>query len=180
VVLRLFGVLGTRAIVVVCLLASSSVVVGAWRNLWLGARGVFVDGTVVRQDDVLTLDGPSDPGPGTDLDRPPARRQYRAVVAFTADGRTYFARARNIAVVHLYPLGSSQPIVFPPGRPELARLREELPEPWAQAAMLAASTIIAAGALQWWWWLAKRRPRFRRKHQTPARQDRDGLAGRQE
>ncbi|MDO8836870.1 MAG: hypothetical protein Q7V01_14810, partial [Vicinamibacterales bacterium] len=129
-VLRLFGVLGTRAVIAICLLASVSVTVGAWRNLWIGARGTAVEGIVVRQDVTLavdTSDGDAAPvasGPST----VPARRLFRAVVEFTIGDRVHHLRARQATPVHLYPLGSTQVVVFMSDRPDDARLRNELPD----------------------------------------------------
>jgi hypothetical protein len=168
-VLRLLGVLGSRAVIVICLLASVSVTLGAWRNLWIGARGTAVVGIVVRQDVTLAVDhtngGPAagEVGPST----VPAMRLFRAVVEFNVGDRVHLVRAREAAPVHLYPLGSSQVVVYLPDRPDDARLRTELPDMWAQALLLLMGTTIGAGAVQWWWWLAKRRTRFRRRPKPP-------------
>ena len=162
--------LGTRAVIAICLLVSVSVAMGAWRNLWLGVRGTAVEGTVVRQDVTLAVDTSGgdaaavSSGPST----VPARRLFRAVVEFSIGDRVYHVRARQAAPVHLYPLGSAQVVVFMPDRPDDARLWDELPDMWAQALLLLMATVIGAGAVKWWWWLAKRRPRFRRRPKPPA------------
>ena len=150
----------------ICLLASVSVTVGAWRNLWIGARGTAVAGIVVRQDVTLSVDpgdGDSSAARASGPSTVPARRLFRAVVEFIVGDRVYLVRAREAAPVHLYPLGSSQVVVYLPDRPDDARLRTELPDMWAQALLLLMGTTIGAGAVQWWWWLAKRRTRIRRR-----------------
>ena len=163
-VLRLFGVLGTRAVIAVCLLASVSVTMGAWRNLWMGARGTAVDGVVVRQDETLSADWNA--GDQADSSAPrmaAARRLFQAVVEFKAGDKLYQVRARQLGPTHVYPLGSGQVVVYLSDRPEDARLRAELPDMWVQASLLLMGTIVGAGAIKWWWWLAKRRTRFRRR-----------------
>jgi hypothetical protein len=170
VVLRLFGVLGTRAVIVICLLVSASVAMGAWRNLWMGARGTAVAGIVVRQDVTLSVD-PGDADSAAGASGPStvsARRLFQAVVEFNVGDRVHHVRAREAAPVHLYPLGSTQVVVFMPDRPADARLMNELPDMWTQALLLLMATVIGAGAVKWWWWLAKRRPRFRRRPKPPA------------
>jgi hypothetical protein len=156
-VLRVFGVLGTRAIIVVCLLASASVAIGAWRNLWMTARGTAVDGTVVQQAELLSADfakGASDHAAGPELVT--AKRMYQAVVEFKVGDKAYRIRSQRLAPVHVYPLASSQVVVFYPDHPHDARLRAELPDIWSQAALLLMGSLIGAGTLRWWWWLARR------------------------
>ena len=46
------------------------------------------------------------------------------------------------AVVHLYPLGTKVSVVYPPGKPERARLEPELPDFWVQAGLLAVFATL--------------------------------------
>lgn len=163
-VLRLFGVLGTRAVIAVCLFVAVSVSVGAWRHLWTAARASAADGTVIRQIETLSVDWDSArPGPTAGVQMAPASRTFRAVVGFTAGGKTYEVTSARQSAVQLYPTGSSVRVAYPNDHPERAWIQAEAPDAWAQAGLLLMGTIVAAGAVQWWWWLAKRRPRFRRR-----------------
>jgi hypothetical protein len=165
-VLRLFGVLGTRAIIAVCLLVAAGVTIGAWRSLWIGARGTAVEGTVVRQIESLSADFRDAAQPDhAGLTTAAAQRLFQAVVEYKVGERAYQIAAKRVAPVHLYPLGSSQVVVFFPDRPQDAYLRAELPDMWGQAILLLMGTVIAVGSMRWWWWLAQRRPHFRRRPQ---------------
>ena len=92
-----------------------------------------------------------------------AERVYRAVVDFEAGGKSHEVVANARATVHLYPLGSKVDVMFPPGRPERARLRPELPDFWLQAGILFAATLVGTGSGYTWWKLAVRRVRRRRR-----------------
>ena len=62
----------------------------------------------------------------------------------------------------IYPTGSNVRVVYPPGRPERARLRPELPDGWMQSGLLLAATMLGAGSARLWWRLARRRARRHR------------------
>jgi hypothetical protein len=144
---------------------------GAARNLWLSFAGTRAEGVVVRQMEELAVDWREQlPGPlGTarsDIQTAAAERVYRAVVEFQ-DGSTLYEVAANArATVHLYPLGSKVDVVFPPGRPDRARLRPELPDFWVQAGLLFVATLVGAGSGYTWWKLAVRRSVRRRVVKT--------------
>lgn len=163
-VLRLFGVLGTRAAIAVCLFVAVSVSAGAWRNLWTTGRAIAVDGTVIRQIEALSVDWESArPGPTAGVQTAQATRTFRAIVGFTVGGKTYEVTSAQRSAVQLYPTGSAVRVAYPGGQPERAWIHAEAPDACAQAGLLLMGTVVAAGAVQWWWWLAKRRPRFRRR-----------------
>jgi hypothetical protein len=164
IVWHLGGVLGSRAIIAVCLLVSVTVVVGAWRSLWFGARGSLVDGVVVRQNEVLAADWDQRASRATGPTLATARRVFQAVLEFKVGDRLYQIAAKTSGPV-LYPLGSTQTLVYPPGCPQEARLRSELPDIWSQAALLLMGTVVGSGALRWWWWVARRQRRLRRRQE---------------
>jgi hypothetical protein len=91
---------------------------------------------------------------------------YRAVVDFQAGGTSYEVIANARSTVHLYPLGSKVDVVFPPGRPERARLRPELPDFWVQAGLLFVATLVGAGSGYTWWKLMLRQAARRRVVKT--------------
>ena len=166
-VLRGLHLLGSRAVIALGMLLAIATGAGAARHLWFSFSGATAEGTVVRQIEELSADwrarapgvgGPARPGVQT----APATRVYRAVVDFTAGGRSFEVVANASAVVHLYPLGSKVDVVFPPGRPDRARLRPELPDAWAQAGILFAATLVGAGSGYTWWKLLVRRRARRR------------------
>lgn len=129
--------------------------------------GTTVDGVVVRQLEELSADWRQD-APGlagsaqSSIQTAPAERVYRAVVAFQAGGRTYEVVANARANVQLYPLSTKVDVVFPPGKPERARLKPEVPDVWTQAGLLLVATLLGAGSGYIWWKLALRR-RVRRR-----------------
>lgn len=140
---------------------------GAARNLWMAFTGTRVDGVVVRQVEELAADwtatgGGGGPARQTGIQTAAAQRVYRAVVAFEEGSRVYEVMANARAVVHLYPLGTKVDVVYPPGRPERARLGPELPDFWVQAGLLFAATLVGAGSGYTWWKLAMRRRARRR------------------
>jgi len=140
---------------------------GAARNLWLWFSGTTAEGVVVRQMEELSVDWRDNlPGP-LSTSRPgirtaAAERVYRAVVDFQSGGKSFEVIAGARATVHLYPLGSKVEVVFPPGKPERARLRPELPDFWVQAGLLFVATVVGAGSGYTWWKLAIRRAARRR------------------
>ncbi len=159
--------LGSRTAVMLGLLLAMATGAGAARNLWLDFNGTTVEGVVVRQIEELSVDWRDDlPGPlGTrqsGIQTAAARRVYRAVVEFQAGKTTHEVVANARATVHLYPLASKVDVVFPPGRPERARLKPELPDFWMQAGILFAASLVGAGSGYTWWKLAVRRSRRRR------------------
>ena len=165
-VLRGLHLLGSRAVVVLGLLLAIATGAGAAGNLWFAFSGSTAEGTVVRQIEELSADwrarAPGQAGSGQPgVLTAPATRVYRAVVDFTAGGRSFEVVANASAAVHLYPLGSKVDVVFPPGRPDRARLRPELPDAWAQAGILFAATLVGAGSGYTWWTLIRRRARRR-------------------
>lgn len=134
----------------------------AARNLWFVFSGDDAEGVVVRQREELAVDWRDElPGPlgkaRSGIQTAAAQRVYRAVVDFQADGKSYEVIASARATVHLYPLGSKVDVVYPPGRPERARLRPELPDFWVQAGLLFVATMVGAGSGYTWWKLALRR-----------------------
>ncbi len=163
--------LGSRAVVALGLLLAMVAGTGAARNLWLSFTGTTVDGTVVRQLEELSADWrggtPTPLGAArAGIQAATAERLYRAVVAFQDGGKSYEVVANLRATVHLYPLGSKVDVVFPPGKPERARLRPELPDFWLQAGLLLVATMIGAGSGYTWWKLALRRRARRRVVRT--------------
>ena len=166
-VLRGLHLLGSRTAVMLGLLLAMVTGAGAARNLWLSFTGTTVDGLVVRQIEELAVDWRNDlPGPlgsrQSGIQTAAAERVYRAVVEFQAGGAAHEVVANARATVHLYPLGTKVDVVFPPGRPERARLRPELPDFWVQAGILFAASLVGAGSGYTWWKLAVRRARRRR------------------
>jgi hypothetical protein len=164
--------LGSRTLVVLGLALAIASGTGAARNLWFAVSGATVEGVVVRQMEELAVDWRAElPGPlgkaQTGIQTAAAQRVYRAVVDFQAGGQSYEVVANARAAVHLYPLGSKVDVVFPPGRPERARLRPELPDFWVQAGLLLVATVVGAGSGYTWWKLALRR-RARRRVVKPA------------
>ncbi|HSP92599.1 MAG TPA: hypothetical protein VLN08_16910 [Vicinamibacterales bacterium] len=159
--------LGSRTLVALGLLLAILTGAGAVRNLWLWRTGATVQGVVVRQLEELAADwtgGLPEPlgARRFGIQTTAATRVYRAVVEFQAGGASYEVIAGARATVHLYPLGSKVDVVFPPGRPERARLRPELPDIWVQAGLLFLSTVVGAGSGYTWWKLALRRAARRR------------------
>jgi hypothetical protein len=161
---RLLGVLGTRAVIAVCLLFAAGVAVPAFQQLWFASRATAVDAFVVRQEAELAADWTAAaPGNGREPVMAPARRLYQAVLQFTVGGRTYEVFAARRGPVHLYPVGSKEVVLFPAGQPNLARLRAEVPEFWTQAGLLLMGTVVGAGTVRWWWRMSRTRQRFRRQ-----------------
>lgn len=142
--------------------------VPAWRTLWFAASGAVVEGVVIRQQEVLegqwTEGADRAPGGGPALGS--ARRLLRAVVEFKDGERVHLLEARTASPVELYPVGSKVPVVYPPGHPERAQLRPELPDMWLQAGWLLVGTFLVGWAI-YWWWLTARRPRRVRVVKAP-------------
>jgi hypothetical protein len=166
-VLRGLHLLGSRTAVMLGLTLAIVTGSGAARNLWFWFSGATVDGVVVRQLEELAVDWRDELGGplGTarsGIQTAAAERVYRAVVDFEAGGKSYEVVANARATVHLYPLGSKVDVVFPPGKPERARLKPELPDFWMQAGLLFAATLVGAGSGYTWWKLARRRAARRR------------------
>ena len=140
---------------------------GAARNLWFSFSGTTAEGVVVRQLEELAVDHdhalPTPLGKAqAGIQTLAAQRVYRAVVEFRAGGKSYEVVASARATVHLYPLGSKVDVVFPPGRPERARLAPELPDFWVQAGLLLLASVVGAGSGYTWWKLVRRRAARRR------------------
>jgi hypothetical protein len=160
--------LGSRTVVMLGMALAIVTGTGAARNLWLHFPGTeSVEGVVVRQLEELSVDWRDDlPGPlgarQLGIKTAAAARVYRAVVDFQAGGKSFEVVANARATVHLYPLGSKVKVVFPPGRPERARLGPELPDFWVQAGLLFVATVVGAGSGYTWWKLALRRAARRR------------------
>jgi hypothetical protein len=170
-VLRGLHLLGSRTAVMLGLMLATATGGSAARNLWLSFNGTTVEGVVVRQLEELSVDWRADlPGPlGTrrpGIQAAAAERVYRAVVEFQVPAAAgdkperrpppHQVIAGATAAVHLYPLGSKVDVVFPPGEPERARLKPELPDFWAQAGLLLVATVVGAGSGYTWWKLARR------------------------
>ena len=170
-ILRGLHLLGSRTVVGLGLMLAVMTGTGAARNLWMAFTGTRVDGVVVRQIEELSADwsagAPSAGGTGGGPQTAPAERVYRAVVEFQDSGRAYEVMANARAVVHLYPLGTKVEVVYPPGKPERARLRPELPDFWMQAGLLLAATLLGAGSGYTWWRLVLRRSARRRVVKAP-------------
>jgi hypothetical protein len=168
VILRILGVLGTRVVIAVCLLMAVSTAISAWRNLWFVARGVVVNGVVVRQEEELLADWRAAEAGRADGPRmTSAQRVFRAVVEFKLGERTYEVLSQQRGPVHVYPLESTQAVVVPAGRPADARIRAELPDFWTQAGLLLMGTVIGAATVRWWWSMARRPRRFRNRPRRP-------------
>jgi hypothetical protein len=154
-------VLGSRTVVVLGLILAAWTGYGAAKSLWLVLSGRIAEGVVVWQIEELPSDfpGAAPPSPdgkvqGTGMTE--AQRLYRAVVRFEDGGRSFDVAAQASAHVRLYPTGSKVDVIFPPGRPDRARLRSELPDSWAQAGLLLVATMLGAGSARLWWRLARR------------------------
>jgi hypothetical protein len=159
--LRGMHLLGTRTVIVLALLLAIGTGVGAARNLWLFS-GTIAEGVVVRQKEELSADwreraalpmGARDPG----IQTAAATRLYRAVVTFKDGDKSFDVLSGLRGTVHIYPMGSKVDVVFPPGQPNRARLRPELPDFWTQAGLLLIATVLGAGTAHSWWMLARRR-----------------------
>ena len=173
-VARILGVLGTRFVIAVCLLLAVSTAINAWRNLWFTARGVAVEGVVVRQEEALLADWRSPESTRADgLRMTSAQRVFQAVVEFKLGERTYEVLSKQRGQVHVYPLGSKQAVVVPVGRPADACIRAELPDFWTQTGLLLMGTVMGAGTVRWWWSMARRPRRFRRRPQRSTPPDAD-------
>jgi hypothetical protein len=145
--------LWSRALIFLCLLLALSTGFPAARHVWFALSGEPADGRVISEIEEL----------GADWDRPaagrttagivtaPARRFYRAVVEFQADGRAYAVASTVRSPAHLYAIGSKVEVVYPPGAPRRAMLRPELPDFWLQAGILLMATVLAAGTVYAWW-----------------------------
>jgi hypothetical protein len=165
--------LGSRTVVMLGLALAIVTGTGAARSLWLRFSGAEVQGVVVRQMEELAVDwrdGQPNPlgTPESGIEIAAAERVYRAVVAFQTGGKSYEVVASARATVHLYPLGSKVDVVFPPGRPERARLGPELPDFFVQAGLLLVATMVGAGSGYTWWKLALKRAARRRVVKTDA------------
>jgi hypothetical protein len=165
--LRGMHLLGTRTAIVLALLLAIGTGVGAARNLWLSFSGTIAEGVVVRQMQELSADwreqvalpsGARDPG----IQTAAATRLYRAVVTFKDGDRSFDVLSGLRGTVHIYPMASKVDVVFPPGQPNRARLRPELPDFWTQAGLLLIATMLGAGTAHSWWTLARRRAAQRR------------------
>lgn len=159
--------LGSRTVIVLCLLLATTTAVSAARNLWLFFSGKVAEGVVVRQVEELTADWRDQvPGPlgarAAGIQAAATRRLYRAVVNFKDGGRSFDVLADVRGTVHIYPLGSKVDVVFPRGQPNRARLRPELPDFWTQAGLLLIATVLGAGTGYSWWKLARRQSARRR------------------
>lgn len=170
--LRGLHLLGTRAVILVCLLLATTTAVSSGRNLWLAFSGTIAEGVVVRQSEELAADWQTPSSgtagsPGAGIQTAAAERLYRAVVAFKDGKRPFEVLAEVRGTVHIYPLGSKVEVVYPAGQPGRARLRAELPDLWTQAGLLLIATVFGAGTAYWWWTLALRRVARRRAARAP-------------
>ena len=158
---------GSRTVVLAGLLLAVWTGYGAVRNLWFSLNGTEVTGVVTRQIEEFSADWKDgQPAPlGANvagIDLASAERRYRAVVQFGDGGRVFDVVSELRGPAQIYPTGSNVPVVYPPGRPERARLRSELPDGWMQSGLLLAATMLGAGSARLWWRLARRRARRRR------------------
>ncbi len=161
---RLLGVLGTRAVIAVCLLFAAGVAIPAFRQLWFASRATAADAFVVRQEAELEADWSAGTGrSGREPVLAPARTVYQAVLEFSVGGHTYEVYATRRGPVHVYPVGSKEVVLFPAGEPTKARLRAEVPDFWTQAGLLLMGTVVGAGTVRWWWTMSRKRQRFRRR-----------------
>ena len=163
---RLQGGIRLAPWLLIALLLAIGTGVAAARNLW-SFSGTIAEGVVVRQIEELSADwreqialpkGARDPG----IQTAAARRLYRAVVTFKDGDKSFDVLAGVRGTVHIYPTGSKVDVVFPPGQPNRARLRPELPDFWTQAGLLLIATVLGAGTAHSWWTLARRRAARRR------------------
>lgn len=158
---------GTRTIVLAGLLLAIWTGYGAVGNLWFSLNGTVATGVVTRQIEEFSADWTKGqlPSVGADaagIDLAAAERRYRAVVQFAEGGRTFDVLSELRGPAPVYPTGSSVQVVYPPGLPERAGLRPELPDGWMQSGLLLAATMLGAGSARLWWRLARRRARRRR------------------
>ena len=170
-VLRGLHLLGSRTVIGAGLVLAVMTGTGAARNLWMAFTYDRIDGVVVRQVEELAANwSGADPGAvpsgRAGIQTAAAQRVYRAVVAFQDGSRGYEVMASARAVNHLYPLGTKVEVVYPPGKPERARLGPELPDFWVQAGLLLVATLVGAGSGYTWWQLALRRRSRRRVVKT--------------
>lgn len=154
--------LGTRTAVVLGLLFAIGTGISAARNLWFSLSGTIVEGVVVRQVEEFAVDWRDQASVpvaarAEGIQTAAAARLYRAVVSFKDGGRSFDVPAALRGTVQLYPLGSKVDVIFPPGRPNRARLRPELPDFWTQAGLLFMATVLGAGSGYSWWKLIRRR-----------------------
>jgi len=163
--------IGLRLVLLYFLYVSVTIVTGAWGQLRFAMTGMVAEGLVVRQAEELVAATPparagsaaaTSPGtagrPGVQLVE--AQKLYRAIVEFRDGDRTYAVTSAERAPVHLYALASHVEVIYPPGRPQTARLRPELPSVYLQAGMLFLGTLFGAASLYWWWKLFRRRGRI--------------------
>ena len=158
---------GTRTVVLVGLLLAIWTGYGAGRNLWFSLNGSVATGIVTRQIEEFSADWtkgqpPSIGADAAGIDLAAAERRYRAVVQFAEGGRVFDVVSELRGPAQVYATGSSVRVVYPPGRPERARLGPELPDAWMQSGLLLAATMVGAGSARLWWRLARRRARRRR------------------
>ncbi len=144
-----------RVILVAGLVLSAVVIVTAGRSLRLTFGAKLAEGVVVRQREELKMTSVAamqrTPGAPEIIT---ATRLYRAVVAFRDGGRAYEVTSRDASPVQVYPIGTKPDVAFPPGHPERARLRAELPSFWLQSGLLLVGVLIGAGAVWSWWRLS--------------------------
>ena len=158
---------GSRTVVLAGLLLAVWTGYGAGRNLWFSLNGTVATGVVTRQIEEFSADWEDgQPAPvGAEvagIDLAAAERRYRAVVQFSDGGRAFDVVSELRGPAQVYATGSNVQVVYPPGRPERARLRPELPDGWMQSGLLLAATMLGAGSARLWWRLAQRRARRRR------------------
>ncbi|HOG30467.1 MAG TPA: hypothetical protein PLN93_08555 [Vicinamibacterales bacterium] len=167
VLLSVMYLLGSRTVVAAGLTLAVWTGAGAARNLWFAFSGTAVEGIVVRQIEEYSADWnetqrvPAD-ARAAGIDLAAAQRRCRAVVQFRQSGRIFEVVSSLADASPRYPLHSTVVAVYPPGRPERARLRPELPDGWVQAGLLFAATMLGAGSVRLWWALARRRAGRRR------------------
>jgi hypothetical protein len=154
-------VLGSRTVVILGLVLAAWTGYSAAKNLWFVFNGRVAKGVVASFVEQLSADWQISPdvplglrvqGVGVST----AQQVYRAVVTFSDGGRSFNVLTNARATARAFPVGSKVDVVFPPGRPERARVRPDLPDTWSQAGLLFVATVLGAGSLRLWWRLARR------------------------
>ncbi len=148
--------LAARVVLVLGLLLAGYAVMAAAPTVRLTYAATKVQGVVTRQIEEYR---PTSLAPGVQQSPQGPRvvsveRNYRAVVAFDALGRSYSVTSQVAGVAPTYATGSKVDVVFPPAHPEQARLRAEVPGFWQGAGLLLVGIMVGAGSVRWWWRLS--------------------------
>ncbi len=148
--------LSARIVLGFGLLLSGYALVIAAPAVRLTYGATIASGVVTRQIESYRTGAPA---PGvTQVERGPrvvsVIRIYRAVVSFQFGGKSYDVQSRIASDTPAYSTLSTVDVAFPRNRPDLARIRAEVPGFWEGAGLLLVGITIGAGAVRWWWRLS--------------------------